>query len=55
MKIKLLTGRVGTGFSQEPDTIIELPDVEARRMIQTLQAEPVPEAKKQQQANPQRR
>jgi hypothetical protein len=45
MKVKLLTGRVGTGFSQEPGQVIDLPDGEARRMIQSLQAEPATDTK----------
>lgn len=40
MKVKLLTGRVGTGWSQEPGQVIEVADAEGRRLLQSLQAEP---------------
>ncbi len=38
MKIRLLTGRVGTGFTQQPGEIIEVPPQEAQRMIEAWQA-----------------
>lgn len=33
MQIKLTTGRVGTGFSQGPGEIVDVPEDEGRRMV----------------------
>lgn len=41
MKIRLLTGRVGTDFTQDPGEIIDVPQAEAQRMIDAWQAEEV--------------
>lgn len=40
MRVKLTCGRVGIGFDQSPGDVIELPDAEARRMIEAGSAEP---------------
>lgn len=41
MKVRLLTGRVGEGFTQEAGQIIDVSDREGHRMIASQQAEPV--------------
>ena len=40
MRVKLTTGRVGNGFSQDPGQVIEVSDAEARRLLASGQAEP---------------
>ena len=41
MRVRLLTSRVGAGFAQQYGDIIEMLDIEAGRMIETGQAEPI--------------
>jgi len=38
MKLKLLVGRAGPGFSQSPGEVVDVPDQEAKRMIEAGQA-----------------
>tara|TARA_R100000152_G_C6782231_1_gene219184 strand:- start:10106 stop:10333 length:228 start_codon:yes stop_codon:yes gene_type:complete len=38
MKVKLLVGRAGTGFVQNPGDIIEVPDAEGQRLLDSNQA-----------------
>ena len=38
MKVKLLVGRAGTGFVQNPGDIIEVSDVEGQRLLDSNQA-----------------
>jgi hypothetical protein len=46
MKIKLLIGRAGIDFSNNPGDIIDVPDSEAAALIQAKQAEAVSKAPK---------
>lgn len=41
MQVRLLTGRVGRGFTQRAGDVIELPGAEAKRLIDSRQAEPL--------------
>lgn len=41
MRIRLLTGRAGDGWTQEAGEVLDLPDSEARRLISAWQAEPL--------------
>lgn len=45
MRVKLLTGRVGNGWTQEAGQVIEVSDAEGRRMIDGWQAVAVVDAK----------
>ena len=44
VRVRLTTGRVGTGFANEPGQIIEVPAAEARTLIDGDNAVPVTEA-----------
>jgi hypothetical protein len=46
MKIKLLIGRAGIDFSNNPGDIIDVPDSEAAAMIEAGQAEAVSKSPK---------
>jgi len=46
MKIKLLVGRAGANFSNDPGEVVDLPSDEATRMVESGKAEPVVESKK---------
>ena len=41
MRVKLMCGRVGDNFSQNPGQVIDVDEAEARRLIASKQAEPV--------------
>lgn len=41
MKVKLTTDRAGWGWEQRAGDVVELPDAEAKRLVQAGQAEPV--------------
>ena len=47
MQVRLITSRVGEGFSQAPGEVIDLPAAEAARLIEAHAAEPVETAKKE--------
>lgn len=44
MRVKLVNGRVGQGFAQNPGTEIEVPEDEGQRMIDAGHATAVDEA-----------
>ena len=44
VRVKLLTGRAGSNFSQRPGDVITVPKDEARRLIESKQAVPAPDA-----------
>ena len=46
MKVKLLVGRAGTGFSQNVGEVVEMSDAKAKRLIDAGQAEAVKPAPK---------
>lgn len=45
MQVRLLTGRVGRGFTQRAGDLVELPAAEAKRLIDSGSAEPVHEGR----------
>lgn len=45
MQVRLLTGRVGRGFTQRAGDVIELSAGEAKRLIDSGQAEPAHEGR----------
>lgn len=47
MQVRLMTSRVGEGFSQKPGEVIDLPAAEAARLIEGHAAEPVETTKKE--------